>query len=63
MRSCLHRVQSEYLEMPGLSLTLDQACRLWGLDDQTCSRVLKELVVRGFLALSERGTYARRTSP
>jgi len=58
----VRRVQSEYLEMPGLCLTFDQACRLWALDSQTCSRVLQDLVAEGFVAVSERGIYARRTA-
>ena len=28
----LGRIRGEYLEMPGLKLTLAQAQRLWGLD-------------------------------
>src|SRR5688572_20900769 len=33
----LHRIFSEYLEMPGLRLTRRQAQRLWGLDEETCA--------------------------
>jgi len=58
----VRRVQSEYLEMPGLRLTFDQACRLWALDSQTCGRVLHDLVAAGFVAVSERGIYVRRTT-
>jgi hypothetical protein len=58
----VRRVQSEYLEMPGLCLTFDQACRLWALDSQTCSRVLQDLVAEGFVAVSERGIYGRPTT-
>jgi len=58
----VRRAQSEYLEMPGLSLTLDQACRLWALDRETCDRVLQDLVAEGFVTVSERGSYVRRTT-
>jgi len=58
----VRRVQSEYLEMPGLCLTLAQACRLWALDSRTCSRVLQDLVAEGCVAVSERGIYVRRTT-
>ncbi len=58
----MRRVQSEYLEMPGLCLTFAQACRLWALDSQTCSRVLQDLVTEGFVAVSEHGIYVRRTT-
>ena len=33
----LHRIYSEYLEMPGMRLTRPQAQRLWGLEEQSCS--------------------------
>jgi len=42
----MERVLSEYREMPGLALTLDQARRLWGCDDVTCRRVADVLVER-----------------
>jgi hypothetical protein len=58
----VRRVRSEYLEMPGLCLTFEQACRLWSLDGQTCSRILQDLVAEGFVAVSERGSYVRRTT-
>jgi len=58
----IHRVQSEYREMPGLCLTLEQACRLWALDRDTCRRVLEALVAEGFVTVAERGIYVRRTT-
>ena len=58
----VRRVQSEYLEIPGLCLTFDQACRLWSLDSMTCGRVLQDLVAEGFLAVSEAGSYVRRST-
>jgi hypothetical protein len=60
VRRLARRIRSEYLEMPGLCLTLAQACRLWGLDRRTCRSVVDRLVTSGFLAVSERGTYVRR---
>jgi Fic family protein len=46
----LHRrIRSEYLEMPGLSLTARQAQRLFGADEHTCVALLEDLVARGFL--------------
>jgi hypothetical protein len=52
-------VESEYLEMPGLTLTEAQARRLWNLDGATCRLVLSTLVDRGFLKLLSRGAYVR----
>jgi hypothetical protein len=46
----LQRICSEYLEMPGLRLTVKQASRFWGLDQHTCVRSLEYLVQAGFLA-------------
>ena len=59
MSGVLARVQSEYLEMPGLNLTEAQARRLWGLDGNACSVVLETLIKRGFLRRSANGTYVR----
>jgi hypothetical protein len=59
MAALLVRVQSEYLEMPGLNLTEPQARRLWGLDGNTCAVVLATLIKRGFLRRSASGTYVR----
>lgn len=61
-RTLIHRVRSEYLEMPGLSLTVDQAARLWSVERATCAVVLEVLVTDGFLLLSRRGVYVRATS-
>jgi hypothetical protein len=57
----LQRIRSEYLEMPGLRLTPQQAQRLWGLDRQCCEESLQYLVDAGFLMKTGRGTYVRLT--
>jgi len=44
------RVVGEYRDMPGLSLTVRQAQRLFGLDADTCQRVLDSLVDVGHLS-------------
>jgi Fic family protein len=54
-----HRVRAEYAEMPGLSLTLAQAQRLWALDRQTCESVFMTLTARGFLRMTSRGRFVR----
>lgn len=59
-RNLLSRVRGEYLEMPGLSLTLEQAQRLWALDRGICSGVLSNLVQAGFLRQRRDGSYIRR---
>jgi hypothetical protein len=55
----LSRIEGEYREMPGLSLTLPQAERLWGLDRNTCEFVLTKLMERRFLRRAMNGTYVR----
>jgi len=45
----LRRIRSEYLEMPGLCLTLKQAQRLWGLNEATCREAMQLLVDTKFL--------------
>ena len=57
----LNRICAEYLEMPGLRLTLSQALRLWGLDEQTCTAALDTLLEAKFLSRRIDGTYARST--
>jgi hypothetical protein len=43
------RVRAEFLEMPGLQLTLSQAQRLWGLEPDVCAQVVDILVDRAIL--------------
>lgn len=45
----LARVYGEYLEMPGLQLTLAQASRLWNMKLATSAHVLEQLVDASFL--------------
>jgi hypothetical protein len=45
----LVRVYSEYMEMPGLQLTLAQASRLWNMQPTTSAHVLERLVNAAFL--------------
>jgi hypothetical protein len=55
----LQRVYSEFLEMPGLRLTSQQAQRLWGLDEPSCLDLLEFLVDAKFLSESGHGMYSR----
>ena len=51
------RVRGEYVEMPGLRVSLAQASRLWQVDVSTCERLLDQLVREGFLSKTETGFY------
>ena len=55
----LRRVQGEFLEMPGLRLTVTQASRLWGLDEGSCRRVIDVLIGTSFLRWTTSGAVAR----
>ena len=55
----LRRVQGEYIEMPGLRLTLPQAQRLWGLDSTACHALLGALVDAKFLLRTGDGVFVR----
>jgi len=55
----LQRVRSEYMEMPGLRLSLAQAARLLSIDCSACARVLDVLVEAQFLRLTSNGLYVK----
>ena len=57
----LRRIRGEYLEMPGLRLTMAQAQRLWGLDRGTCELLLDSLVSTRFLSQTRDGSFVRRS--
>jgi len=61
-KSLVRRVHAEFEEMPGLSLTLAQATRLFGLPSSAvCARILGQLAEQGWLRLNHSGRYVRRT--
>jgi DNA-binding IclR family transcriptional regulator len=50
------------MELPGLSLQVDQAARLFGVDRAETERILEALVRVGFLRRSTVGGFARNDS-
>jgi hypothetical protein len=52
-------IRAEYLEVPGLHLTLQQARRLWCLDEATSTALFSALVDARFLRQTETGAYVR----
>lgn len=52
------RIRGEYEEMPGLRLTVAQACRLWQVDAATCVAILDRLVAECYLHRTHDGAYA-----
>ena len=55
------RVRGEFIEMPGLQLTMAQASRLWGLDIPSCRNVVDVLVESAFLRWTAGGKIVRAT--
>jgi Fic family protein len=53
-------VRAEYLKMPGLSLTIEQAQRLWSVDRPTCEAVFSTLRSTKFLERTTRGAFVLR---
>ena len=60
LHELLQRIESDYREIPALSVTEPQAQRLWGLNRTMCSFVLMTLIQRGILKRTASGTYVRR---
>jgi hypothetical protein len=59
----LVRIRGEYREMPGLRLTVAQACRLWQVDSAICEIVIQTLVAEGFLARTASGMFVALPTP
>ena len=56
----LWRIRGEYMEMPGLKLTVAQAARLWHLDQPSIEQLLNVLVADGLLHRTTAGAYLVR---
>ena len=55
----VQRVRAEFLEMPGLTLTVAQASRLWCFDAELCAAVLGALEESRFLVRTGASRFAR----
>jgi len=55
------RIRAEFAEMPGLSVTLAQATRLFGLTREAASRILLELIRKEVLHMTADRRYVVRT--
>ena len=55
----VRRVRQEFVEMPGLRLTLAQAVRLWGLERDICLAVIEALIAAAFLRRTATGAVMR----
>src|SRR6478672_11668903 len=59
----VERIREEYVAMPGLKLTREQACRLWGVGHETCTAALEVLLAEGFLHQTGTGKYVALPRP
>jgi len=59
LKSVEQRLLREYLDLPGLTLSLAQTARLLRVDASTCQVVLIHLVDAQYLAYDESGVYVR----
>jgi hypothetical protein len=57
--AALMRVRAEFLEMPGLTVTVPQAARLWALDAELSAAVLSALEEARFLVRTRNSAFAR----
>ena len=58
-RALVDRVRGEFNEMPGLQLTIPQAARLLGIEQEACRKVIDQLVASEFLRKTQAGTIVR----
>ena len=56
----LERIRGEYMEMPGLVLTVRQAARLMGINARLADTLLSGLTDSGFLVRDNKKGYRRR---
>lgn len=56
----VQRIREEFEEVPGLRVTVTEASRFWGLDEQLCEQVLAQLLATGFLARGADERYRQR---
>lgn len=53
------RVRAEFDEMPGMTLTLPQASRLFGLEEGICLKIVDRLVRSAYLRWTQNGAVTR----
>ena len=56
-------IRMEYLELPGLKLTLWQTQRLWNLPEDVCRQALTVLTQSRVLTRAADGAYVRAQTP
>ena len=59
VNTVVDRVRAEFEEMPGMTLTVPQASRLFGLDEALCRCVVEQLVNAAYLRKTATGAVVR----
>lgn len=57
----VRRIRAEFLEMPGLKLTLRQAAKVFGAESAVVNPLLEQLRAEGFLVRDSSGAFRRCT--
>ena len=57
------RIRGEFTEMPGLKLTMAQACRLWHTEESAVREALDALVAEGFVTRTASGAFMALPRP
>jgi hypothetical protein len=55
----VRRIRAEYVEMPGMKLTIGQVQRLCGIEQPLCKAALESLIQARFLCIKSDGSYVR----
>lgn len=53
------RVRAEFEEMPGMTLTMPQASRLFGIEHDVCRTIVERLITASYLRWTTAGTVTR----
>lgn len=53
------RVRAEFEEMPGMTLTMPQASKLFGIEHEICRTVVERLVTTSYLKWTHSGAVTR----
>ena len=61
VESVTKRVQAEFEEMPGMTLTMPQASRLFGIEREVCRTIVERLVTTSYLKWTNSGAVTRAT--
>jgi hypothetical protein len=56
-------IRGEFTEMPGLKLTMAQACRLWHTDEGAIKAALEALIAEGLVARTATGAFVALPRP